>query len=136
ATAGASSASAPSSTVKRDPEGALPHQPDFAQGALIGNLRPSSRYIGGNWPCRPTLTRAAVRLPSGWRCAFTKTLAPSLSSLRSAGVKDTITAFSGTSTFFSPPLYCTVRTRSLPMLVTLATFALVILLVGLNSPSY
>src|SRR5712691_3864976 len=93
------------------------------------------RYIGGTWPFRPTLTRAAVRVPSGWRCVTVNTLAPGLSSLRSVGVKDTITAFSGTSTFFSPPLYCTVRTRSLPMLVTLATFALVILLVGLKSQS-
>src|SRR6266545_2951371 len=63
------------------------------------------RYIGGTWPFRPTLTRAAVRLPSGWRCVTANTLAPGLSSPRSVGVKDTITAFSGTSTFFSPPLY-------------------------------
>src|SRR5467141_507880 len=92
-------------------------------------------YIGGTCPCRPTLTRAAVRVPSGWRCVTANTLAPGLSSLRSVGVKDTITALSGTSTFFSPPLYCTVSTRSLPMLVTLATLALVILLLGLRSQS-
>ncbi len=86
-------------------------------------------------PFNPTFTRGAARLPSLWRCAFTNTLAPGFSSLRSVGVKATTIAFSGTSTFFSPPLYCTVRTRSLPMLVTLATLALVILLSGRRSQS-
>src|SRR2546422_10268005 len=43
-------------------------------------------YIGGTWPCSPTLTRGAASVPSGWRCALTKTGAPGLSSLRSEGV--------------------------------------------------
>src|SRR5947207_10616025 len=43
-------------------------------------------YIGGTWPCSPTLTRGAASVPSGWRCALTKTGAPGLSSLRLDGV--------------------------------------------------
>src|SRR2546422_11217493 len=43
-------------------------------------------YIGGTWPCSPTLTRAALSVPSGWRCVTAKTGAPGLSWLRSEGV--------------------------------------------------
>src|SRR6185369_14101047 len=93
----------------------------------------SSSYIGGTWPFIPTFTRAEARLPSGWRCELTKTWAPGLSSLLSAGRNSTMTADSGTRTFFSPPLYCTVMTRSLPMAEMLATLALVILLFGRRS---
>jgi len=53
----------------------------------------------------------------------------------STGAYVTTTVSLVTRIFFSPPLYCTVITRSFATLTMLATFALVILLSGLRSQS-
>src|SRR5882724_178280 len=115
-------------------EGAAPRQQ--RQVGRPGADRAPGRgrpYIGGVIPFRPTLTRPAESEPSGARCATQKTWAPTFSTLRSAGSKDTISALVGTRIFFSPPLYWTVSMRSLPTATTSATLALVIRLSGFRS---
>src|SRR5690348_1088387 len=98
-------------------------------GDLIG-----AAHIGGAAPSRPTLMAGAVIVPSDCLVPATmKNCAPGLRSSLLPALKRTTGVLGGTTTFFSPSLYLTVRVWPSTASTLVATSALVMVLPGSRS---